>query len=281
MPDDTTNLEETSLLNNASPPGDPPPDPANGETLTIEVSRETIPQNFFNKEGEFQIESLTKAWKDGQDTIRDLQNAKTAAPETPDNYEYTFDDDVKPLAEKVLQTGEDGAEDPILSEFRKFAHTEQMSNEQFNKVVNWYVSKTAALIPDPVDQDAEIKKLGNNAQAIIDGTDKFIENLKASGLVDDAQYNELRITCSSAAGIQALQAIRNFYGEAAVPNMRPEDIVNTPNAAELDKKMGDIHRRRLKGEIDDRQADAEIQQLDQEFENVYGTAPGGSSIVRT
>ena len=254
---------------------------ADPDALTVTLKRSDIPDNFI-KDGEFAAGSLVKAWKDANEEVRELRKAKAPAdvPDKPDDYVYALTEDQQQMAEKVLQPGEDGSEDPVLADFRQFAHDRQMPKGLYGDIVRWYIETTAPLIPDPVDQKAEISKLGTHAQQIIDATDAFGEQMKANGLFDDAMAKEFRITASSAQGIKMLNAIRDHYGEPPVPVQLHQQAVQTGDASDLDAKMGDIARKRAAGELTEDQANREAAALDAEYEKIYGTDPARTSIVR-
>ena len=251
------------------------------DSVTATFKKSDIPDNFI-KNGEFAADSLIKAWKDANDEVRQLRKSKAAtdAPDKPDGYDYALTEDQQQMAAKVLRPGEDGSEDPVLANFRQFAHEESMSKDLYGKLVRWYIETTAPLIPDPVDQKAELGKLGTHAQKIIDATDSFGETMKANGLFDEAMAQEFRLTCSSAAGIKMINAIRDHYGESPIPVQLHRQAAQTDSAADLDAKVGDIAKRRAAGEITEEQADRELAAAMEGYEEIYGTEPTGRSIVR-
>ncbi|NIA67586.1 hypothetical protein HBA54_03185 [Pelagibius litoralis] len=253
--------------------------------LRLEERPEYLPEQFHDpKTGELRLDGLVKSWKDQQEEIRALRTEdntkKASAVENPEDYRLELPDDLKPTADRIFLSDEEGSEDPIVSAFRDFAHERRMSNQDFNDTIAWYVEQSGAALPDPIDQKEELRKLGPKAQSMIDATANFGDALVANGLFDKEMENEYRLTCTSAAGIRMINAMRDHYGEHSIPTQLQAAAAARPEAAELDEKVAEIMRDKKAGKITEAQAQRRFEAVQVEFEAVHGKEPAGSSVPR-
>lgn len=236
-----------------------------------------LPEEFFDKEtGEARFEKLAQS---RQDLRAKMGKGEHKAPEKPEGYKVDIPEDLKEAAERVLLPDEETGEDPLVTEFRSFAHERNISQETFNDIVSWFVRTTEAFTPPPIDQDAELRKLGSNSQAMIDQTLAFGDRLRKTGAIGDAEYEEFRLTCASAAGVKLINAIRSSYGEQPVALLKASETAGGESAADLAKQQGDIARDLAAGKISEEEANRRQAVLDKKFERTYGTEPAGSSVV--
>lgn len=271
------------------PEGDPPKpsegDPPADDVVDIKVPKadlEGIPDNFL-KDGQFSPGSLVKSWKDQQNQIKDLNAKVKPAVEDPKEYKLTIPEDDKDLtanAAKVLKTDEKLGEDPIVHDFRSIAHKHNLSQEAFEGILQWYVNRQGPLMEPPIDQKAELEKLGPDGQKAIDYVDSVRETLKANGTLDDDMYNEMWLTCSSAAGIKLVKALLQQGGGMKLPtDLTPED--KAVSAEKLKQKVRELMEKRDKGEITAAAADREYAAIQEQYKDIVGSEQGGSSLVMT
>jgi hypothetical protein len=244
--------------------GDKDPDPDADKDKGKKAERpEHIPEKFWDPEkGEIRHEAMAKAY---QDLEKKLGNNKKA----PDDYKIELDDDLKKLfqADKVES-------DPMLKWFKDYAKSNNFTQEMFNDALKGF-GKTAGDFlkgegaPPPMpDAKEELGKLGKNGQAIVDNQVEFLSGLFKRGELNEGQMQEILILTETAAGIQALQAIRKHYGEAqnipldlkADGGVKSADELRTMQA---DKRYG---------------ADKEYTDMvDKEYERKYGNGKSGES----
>jgi hypothetical protein len=91
--------------------------------------------------GEAKPEEIEKWRSDQNQKLKDrglaiapLKDLRGSPPESPDKYEFKFPDGVKP---------EDIANDTVLKEYRAFAHSKGMSNQEAADLLNWFAEKAA------------------------------------------------------------------------------------------------------------------------------------------
>lgn len=222
-----------------------------------------IPEKFWDPEkGEPRLEAMAKAY---QDLEKKLGNNKKA----PDDYKIELDDDLKQLFDPKKADS-----DPMLKWFKDYAKSNNFTQEMFNDALKGF-GKTAGdflkgegappAMPDPKE---ELGKLGKNGQAIVDNQVEFLSGLFKRGELNEGQMQEILILTETAAGIQALQAIRKHYGEAqSIPldlkadgGIKSADELRTMQA---DKRYGN---------------DKEYTDMvDKEYERKYGNGNSGQS----
>ena len=271
--------EEADENERAKADGGAPRSPAPG--LKFDTRPEFLPDQFFDAStGEVRLETLTKAWKDQRDEVKRVKAGKFGeVPESPSDYKIEVPEDLQEIAGRVFIPDQSTGEDPLVTQFRDFAHAEGMGNEEVNKTLAWYLKTQAATLPDKIDQDAEMAKLGPRAQQLIDATDAFGEAMKANGQFDDAMSEEYRLTASSANGVRMLNAIRDHYGERPVPTQLQAAAAAKPDAGALQEEMGQIMRDLKAGKITDTEAQRRSEALEAKFEAHYGKAPASDSMV--
>ena len=89
-----------------------------------------------------------------------------------------------------------------------------------------------------VDIAAEKAVLGKNADAVIKNQMDFLGHLYRSGHINDKQLAEAQIIGETAAGIQLLQKIREYYGEQPIPTNSTPDA-GMPSKEELSAMLND------------------------------------------
>ena len=253
------------------------------DPVTIELSQEflgTIPENFM-KDDAFNPESLLKSWTDQTAEIKRLQATKPDVPESAEGYELNLGDDeaLNANAKKVLRPDKESGIDPFVKEFKEAGHGLGLSKEQFDGILKWYINRQGPLMDPPIDQAAELAKVGDNAQSRVDYLDKLHETLVGNGTLTEAEAHEFWLTRSSAAGITLVEKLlKQGGGNLTIPkDIKPEETA--ANAAELRKKMREITEARDKNEITSGDASRKLAALQEEYKKVYGDEVAGTSVV--
>ena len=245
---------------------------------TQDVSRETseqpevlaerpefVPEKFWNEEtGEVKLEEAMhsynnaeqlisgkeEAWEERIKAKLDLQ-AKESMPESPDKYE---------LPELLDGINEEMVEaNPITESFRKFAHENNLSNDQFKSVVNMYLDKL--VYPQQKAFEEESKKLGDNGAERLDAVNNFVSSRFTPEETQLIQYT----LGTTALGVDILEKFQDMTKS----NRVMADSVVKPQApltlAKVREKMKDPRY------YDPRHKDpAFVEEVDADFARLYG-----------
>ena len=166
----------------------------------------------FNAEESFQkvtssYSALEKQYSAGKDGMRaDLEaeiqaKAREGLPESPEAYEL-----VLPSVANIMPNAPEGMElqldeaDPMLAFWRNTAHQAGLSQDQFNEGIKNFVATQVSDLPD---SQAELAKLGENAQERVDRLER-----KIAATVPEATYDALVSSLKMNAGlVEALEHI--------------------------------------------------------------------------
>jgi len=235
------------------------------ETQVLTERPDFVPEKFWNEEsGEVKLEEVMhsysnaeqlisgkeEAWEERIKAKLDLQ-AKESMPESPDKYE---------LPELLDGINEEMVEaNPMTESFRKFAHENNMSNEQFKNVVNMYLDKM--VYPQQKAFAEEEKKLGDNGAERIDAVNNFVSSRFTPEETQMIQYT----LGTSALGIDILEKFQDMTKS----NRVMADSVVKPQApltlAKVREKMKDPRY------YDPRHKDpAFVEEVDADFARLYG-----------
>lgn len=247
-------------------------DKATGAALSaaafkLEQRPEWLPEAFYDPAAKtIKHEAMVKSWKETSGQLRTLQGAKGAPPEKADLYAF---ERPKDLPAHILAG--DMGKDESLKLLRETAHEAGMSQEQFAKFATGYYGRASKLLPPPVDGKAELAKLGENGEKVADTVINWLEGFQSSGLLNDAEVDALIMQGATADGIRGLNKVREHFGGLRIPVTASVD--NLPSKDELYKMTAD-DRYTGKGGKGDEAFRAEVKK---KFEQVFGTAPAGTS----
>jgi hypothetical protein len=166
------------------------------DTGAPKAKPEYLPNNFWDSEkGEANYEAMAKSWTDLRKTI---SQGKHKAPE---DGEY----DTSVLAE--------GVDASALTDYAKKWGLSQAAFEELASQTKQLAEQAAG---PAIDSAAEMKQLGPNASAILEGMVNWGRGLVNKGVWSADDFEEFKIMGGTARGINALMKIREAY-EGRVP----------------------------------------------------------------
>lgn len=180
------------------------------------------PENFWNKdENEPDLEGIAKSWSDLR---KQISQGKHKAP-TDGKYD--------------LKAFGDAAEDnPMATTLSGWAKENGLSQASFDDlVVNLQTQAKELMQGDMVDPVAEMKQLGPNGGAIVNGMVDWARGLVNKGVWSKDDFEEFKIMGGTARGITALMKVREAY-EGRVP-IQSAPLEGTPSKEELYQMVND------------------------------------------
>lgn len=186
------------------------------DTGAPKTKPEYLPDNFWNNEkGEADIEGMAKSWRDLRAKI------SKGAHNAPADGKYD------------LSTFGDQAEgNPIAETLVSWAKENGLNQAQFDDLAGQLRTKAMEVMQgDMVDPAAEMKKLGPNATAMVNGMVDWARGLVAKGVWSKDDFEEFKIMGGTARGLQALVKVREAY-EGRVP-IESQPLDGAPSKDEL------------------------------------------------
>lgn len=237
--------------------------------LHFKARPDHVPENFWKKDeegdgGTVELEALTKSHKD----LRSRQATKGKAPDKPEDYTFEFTSPVEGMDIKT--------DDLLVTAFRKVAHEEGMTQEQFNRIagkystalINHMKGKIDAGEMEQYDQDAELAKLGENGKPVMDGVKGWLKGLMTRGMLSEGQFKRLVISGDYADGISGLAVLRSLAGEVPIPLGQPLEGEGMPSDEDLYARVGDDRYR---------EGTAFYKETEALFQKRWGKSPAGAS----
>lgn len=218
-------------------------DPAKEETTVQLYKPEGIAEHLLGANDQETIDKLNKAYKGAREELGKKGNK---APEKADDYTLTLPDDLK---DKVIKTGEDG-KDPVFEALKPALHKAGISNEmaselatELYKAVGAYAAQQAENAPkDPDPADMEYKALGGKekAQGLVDAANAWINGVKETAGLDDADVKELQYLTMHSQGLKVLNKLRALTSEKPIPaDFGQGDPNRLVTQVEIDEMMND------------------------------------------
>lgn len=180
------------------------------------------PENFWRKEeNEPDLEAIAKSWSDMRKIVS--QGKHKAPPDGKYDTSVLGDIDKNPLASPVLE----------------WARDHGISQAAFDALVTRVNEVTAELNPPGSDADAaaEMKALGPNAQAVINGMVNWARSLVNKGVWGPEDFEEFKQMGGTAKGLKALMKVREAY-EGRIP-VESVPIEGAMSDEELQSMVGD------------------------------------------
>ena len=160
---------------------------------------EWLPENFW-KEGNADFEGLAKSWRDLRGKI------SKGAHNAPADGKYD-----------LSSFGEAATDNPMANTLSGWAKENGLSQAQFDDLVGQLQTQAKEIMSaDVIDPAVEMKKLGPNGRAMVDGMVDWARGLVNKGVWTSEDFEEFKIMGGTARGLNALVKIREAY-EGRVP----------------------------------------------------------------
>lgn len=173
---------------------------------------------------------------------------------TPEDFRKGFDELLTAFSQGKHKAPKDGkydmsafgenvsAEDPALKVFTGWAQKHGLSQEAFSEFSKSFM-ELASSLADPSDdpvayREAETKKLGEHAQALIKGAADWGRSLINRGILSRDDWDEYRAMAGSAGGVRILLKMRELI-EGPLPVNQSAPIEGLPSREELEAMVGD------------------------------------------
>jgi len=180
------------------------------------------PENFWKKdENEPDLEGIAKSWTDLR---KQISQGKHKAP-ADGKYDL-----------KVF--GEEGETNPMATTLSSWAKDNGLSQTAFDDLVGNLQTQAKELMQgDMIDPAAEMKQLGPNGGAIVNGMVDWARGLVNKGVWSKDDFEEFKIMGGTARGITALMKVREAY-EGRVPT-QSAPLEGAPSKDELYQMVND------------------------------------------
>lgn len=222
------------------------------------------------KTGQIRHEAMAKAYGDLETKLRNggKVDPNDTVPETATVADY-FGEEIA-LDESVDRIGVT-MDDPGLKVAADVFHKYGIGKATALNIVKDMFKGMNEHAPAPMDPDAELKSLGPNGKAVIDGTYAWLNKIDAEGQLNDDDAETAISLMGTARGVKFLNKIRGMTGEQAIPmgqhipasgGMSPQEWHQAYGAA---IKAGD---------------EKEQERLDNMSAGVFGNAPASGSPIR-
>lgn len=205
--------EQNSNIGHLAPDPDAPPPP--GERPDY------LPENFW-KDGQADYEGLAKSWRDLRAKIsKGEHNAPADGKYKLDAFGEEYD-----------------ADNPIAQTLTGWAKENGISQAAFDELAGQLLSQSKELMAgDMIDPAAEMKQLGPNANAVINGMVDWARGLVNKGIWTADDFEEFKIAGGTAKGINMMMKLRSAY-EGRVP-IETAPIEGAPTKDELYAMVND------------------------------------------
>lgn len=159
------------------------------------------PENFWKKDSnEPDLEGIAKSWGDLR---KQISQGKHKAPADGKYDTKAF--------------GEDADSNPVAQSMTKWAAENGVSQAAFDDLVSNLQSQGKEMMGnDAIDPQAELKALGPNGNAIVEGMVNWARGLVNKGVWSSDDFEEFKIMGGTARGINALMKVRESY-EGRIP----------------------------------------------------------------
>ena len=180
------------------------------------------PENFWKKdENEPDLEGIAKSWTDLR---KQISQGKHKAP-ADGKYDL-----------KVF--GEEGETNPMATTLSSWAKDNGLSQSAFDDLVGNLQTQAKELMQgDMIDPAVEMKQLGPNGGAIVNGMVDWARGLVNKGVWSKDDFEEFKIMGGTARGITALMKVREAY-EGRVPT-QSAPLEGAPSKDELYQMVND------------------------------------------
>lgn len=180
------------------------------------------PENFWKKDSnEPDLEGIAKSWSDLR---KQISQGKHKAPA-----DGKYD---------LKSFGDQADTNPIATTLSSWAKDNGLSQAAFDDLVNNLQTQAKEIMSgDMVDPTAEMKQLGPNGNAIVNGMVDWARGLVNKGVWSKDDFEEFKIMGGTARGITALMKVREAY-EGRVPTQSMQ-LEGAPSKDELYQMVND------------------------------------------
>ncbi len=134
--------------------------------------------------------------------------------------------------------GEAAADNPMAEVLTSWAKDNGLSQASFDDLVVQLQERAKdTMSGDIVDPGTELKKLGPNGQAMVNGMAEWGRGMVKKGIFSDDDWEEFKIANGTAAGLRMMMKLRETY-EGRVP-IQSMPMENAPSKEELYRMVGD------------------------------------------
>ena len=189
---------------------------------TAKPKPEYLPDNFWNAEkGEANFEGLAKSWSDLRKTI---SQGKHKAP-ADGNYD-------------TGSWGDGAGDNPMAQTIVGWAKDNNLSQAQFDDLVGKLQTQARDVMQgETIDPEVEMKALGPNANAVVNGMVGWARGLVQKGIWGKDDFEEFKVMGGTAKGLRALMKVRESY-EGRIP-VESMPVEGSPSKDELYGMVGD------------------------------------------
>lgn len=187
-----------------------------GEGRRYETRPEWAPQKFYDAEkGDVNVENLANAYTKLEKAHTELRSQKGLANDAPKEATEYFADFTTP--EDANRVGDVSKDDPALQVFSEVLHKHGIGKEMASAMVSEFLTKINPHLPEPINTEAEIEKLGPNGKALIGINDAWLTGMFQSGQLSSQELAVAYTLATNAEGIQLLNKFRVMSGEMPTP----------------------------------------------------------------
>ena len=246
--DDNQQQAEEQSISHLQPDTEPSLDDVTLATEDDEITFERpewYPDKFWNEDDGPDLENLVKSYNELQKKFSQGQH------KAPDEYDQS-----------VFTEAGIPEDDELYATYRDWAKENGVSQAAFNELAGKFIELAGSEAEQAqISHEEEYKKLGANADATIKSMTTWAQGLVNKGVWGADDFEEFRIMAGTAQGMRALQKVRSYYGDKAIPvDVGPVD--GAPSKEELLAMVG-------KPEY---QTDPGYRaKVEKAFEQVYGT----------
>lgn len=211
--------EDKGLLGGAEAPEEPLADttttPPDGSPPVDAPQRpEWAPENFWDAEkGTVNAEAMAKSYSELRKAFNERNSDKPGEDVTAYAAEEFFNEDGT-FKSEALSIAKD---DPGLQAAYAAAKEAGLGVKQANAFIDKFLGNMQEFLPQSVDPQAELAKLGENGPSVVSGLKTWVDGMKNNGEIDGDVHAAILELGKTAAGIKALDVLRSKTGELAPP----------------------------------------------------------------
>jgi hypothetical protein len=186
---------------------------------------DNIPEKFWDKEkGEARIDD---AFKSISELEKKLSQGKHKAPE---EYDY-----------EILDKNGWTKDDPVVGKFTEWSKQNNISQDNFNELVTQVIEIAGqGEEQEKINSEEELKKLGNNAKAVIKQNLDWIDGKVNQGVFTKEEGELMDTWGNTAQGIKLISKLKNLSGDLSpIPLVDSVDVKESEDdfTARMDSMM--------------------------------------------